>query len=189
MFAHRGGRALAPENTLAAFDSGLALGADGIELDVHLSRDGVVVAHHDPTLERTTNLTGPIASRTADELARADAGYRFRRVPDAPHDTRDVGFITRPWGPPSRPRSASAWLAEAQSAEAAGGPIRLTAFDKATAVKKPDATTDGPPESGRHVRSDIGSVVGERPWDLACARLRPKPHPQALSRTAPLIRQ
>jgi len=44
VFAHRGGSALAPENTLAAFDNGLALGADGLELDVHLSRDGVVPA-------------------------------------------------------------------------------------------------------------------------------------------------
>ena len=47
VFAHRGGGALAPENTIAAFDNGLALGADGLELDVHLSRDGVVVVHHD----------------------------------------------------------------------------------------------------------------------------------------------
>ena len=47
VFAHRGGGALAPENTLAAFDNGLALGADGLELDVRLSRDGVVVVHHD----------------------------------------------------------------------------------------------------------------------------------------------
>jgi glycerophosphoryl diester phosphodiesterase len=72
VFAHRGGSALAPENTLAAFDNGLALGADGIELDVHLSRDGVVVVHHDRLLDRTTSLTGPIAERTADELRRAD---------------------------------------------------------------------------------------------------------------------
>ena len=47
VYAHRGGAALRPENTIAAFDHGLALGADGLELDVHLSRDGVVVVHHD----------------------------------------------------------------------------------------------------------------------------------------------
>src|ERR1043165_2245837 len=69
VFAHRGGAALAPENTIAAFDNGLALGADGIELDVRLSRDDVVVVHHDPTLDRTTSLTGPLAARTAAELA------------------------------------------------------------------------------------------------------------------------
>ena len=71
MFAHRGGSALAPENTMAAFDNGLALGADGLELDVHLSSDGAVVVHHDCTLDRTTTLTGPIAARTAAELSRA----------------------------------------------------------------------------------------------------------------------
>src|SRR5437667_4798324 len=71
VFAHRGGSALAPENTMAAFDSGLAHGADGLELDVHLSRDGTVVVHHDSTLDRTTRLRGRIADRTADELRRA----------------------------------------------------------------------------------------------------------------------
>ena len=72
VFAHRGGSALAPENTIAAFDNGLALGADGLELDVHLSRDGMVVVHHDRLLERTTALRGPIAQQRADDLRRAD---------------------------------------------------------------------------------------------------------------------
>jgi glycerophosphoryl diester phosphodiesterase len=77
VYAHRGGAALRPENTIAAFDHGLALGADGLELDVRLSKDGVVVVHHDPTLERTTDGQGRIADRSSDELARLDAGYRF----------------------------------------------------------------------------------------------------------------
>jgi glycerophosphoryl diester phosphodiesterase len=71
VFAHRGGSALAPENTMAAFDKGLALGADGLELDVHLSRDGAVVVHHDRVLDRTTTLRGAVVDRTADELRRA----------------------------------------------------------------------------------------------------------------------
>jgi glycerophosphoryl diester phosphodiesterase len=71
VFAHRGGGALAPENTIAAFDNGLALGADGLELDVHLSRDGRVVVHHDRTLDRTTTLRGRVAERDAGELAAA----------------------------------------------------------------------------------------------------------------------
>src|SRR5256885_1832099 len=71
VFAHRGGAALAPENTIEAFDNGLALGADGLELDVHLSRDGRVVVHHDATLDRTTALTGAVAARSAAELAAA----------------------------------------------------------------------------------------------------------------------
>lgn len=77
VFAHRGGAALRPENTMVAFDHGLSLGADGVELDVHLSRDGVVVVHHDDTLDRTTDARGPLAALSADELARVDAGYSF----------------------------------------------------------------------------------------------------------------
>ena len=60
------------ENTIAAFDRGLAAGADGLELDVHLSRDGVVVVHHDARLDRTTRAKGPLKDRTAAELAELD---------------------------------------------------------------------------------------------------------------------
>ena len=93
-FAHRGGGALAPENTLAAFDNGLALGADGLELDVHLSRDGVVMVHHDHTLDRTTNLHGPIGQRMASELAQADAGWHFRRGTEYPFRGHGSGVPT-----------------------------------------------------------------------------------------------
>src|SRR6187200_2457904 len=91
VFAHRGGSALAPENTLAAFDNGLALGADGLELDLHLSRDGIVVVHHDGMLERTTNLQGAVAGRTAAELSRADAGFSFRDGDAFPYRGRGIG--------------------------------------------------------------------------------------------------
>ena len=77
VFAHRGGRALGPENTLPAFDLGMAAGADGLELDVQLSRDGRVVVCHDPTLDRTTDAVGALADRTAAELAAVNASVRF----------------------------------------------------------------------------------------------------------------
>jgi glycerophosphoryl diester phosphodiesterase len=77
VFAHRGGAKLAPENTMPAFERGLALGSDGIECDVHLSRDGVPVVIHDNTLDRTTDAMGPVNARTASELRRLDAGFRF----------------------------------------------------------------------------------------------------------------
>jgi glycerophosphoryl diester phosphodiesterase len=72
VFAHRGGSKIGPENTIAAFDRGLAAGADGLELDVHLSRDGSVVVHHDRLLDRTTRGKGPLGNRTAAELAELD---------------------------------------------------------------------------------------------------------------------
>jgi len=66
--AHRGGAALWPENSLLAFRNALALGADFLELDVHLSRDGEVIVIHDATLDRTTDGSGPVRERTAAEL-------------------------------------------------------------------------------------------------------------------------
>jgi glycerophosphoryl diester phosphodiesterase len=66
--AHRGGALLWPENSLLAFRNALALGADFLELDVHLTRDGEVVVIHDPTLDRTTTGTGPVRARTLAEL-------------------------------------------------------------------------------------------------------------------------
>lgn len=94
VFAHRGGCALGPENTLAAFDLGLAAGADGLELDVHLSADGVPVVHHDATLDRTTSASGPLAARTAAELARVDAGCRFGDGGTFPFRNQGVGIPT-----------------------------------------------------------------------------------------------
>ena len=75
--AHRGASALAPENTLEAFRMAVEAGAGGLELDVHLSRDGRVVVIHDATVERTTGGTGAVAEMTLDELRGFDAGYNF----------------------------------------------------------------------------------------------------------------
>jgi len=66
--AHRGGALLWAENSLLAFRNALALGADFLELDVHLTRDGEVVVIHDASLERTTTGTGPVRERTLAEL-------------------------------------------------------------------------------------------------------------------------
>ena len=66
--AHRGGALLWPENSLLAFRNALTLGADFLELDVHLTRDGEVVVIHDATLDRTTTGTGPVRARTLAEL-------------------------------------------------------------------------------------------------------------------------
>jgi glycerophosphoryl diester phosphodiesterase len=96
IFAHRGGAKLAPENTLAAFDRGLEAGADGLELDVRLSRDALPVVSHDATLERTTNASGPVSDMTARQLAAVDAGYRFSRDGAFPWRGRGLGVPTLP---------------------------------------------------------------------------------------------
>lgn len=74
VIAHRGASAEAPENTIAAFELAIEQGADGIELDIHLSRDDQPVVIHDFTLERTTDGSGPVRQRSVRELKRLDAG-------------------------------------------------------------------------------------------------------------------
>jgi glycerophosphoryl diester phosphodiesterase len=90
VIAHRGGSALRPENTLAAFDHARELGVAAIECDVQLSRDGELMVIHDATLDRTTCATGPVAERTASELARVDAGFHFGQ--DAGYPYRGCGY-------------------------------------------------------------------------------------------------
>ncbi len=75
--AHRGASARRPENTLAAFIEAVAMGADAVELDVQLSRDGRLVVIHDETLERTTNGAGIVEEHDFEQLRTLDAGAWF----------------------------------------------------------------------------------------------------------------
>jgi glycerophosphoryl diester phosphodiesterase len=77
-YAHRGAKAVAPENTIPAFEQALAMGVDGIELDVQCSKDGQLVVMHDFTVDKTTNGHGPVVDFSAAELAVLDAGSHFR---------------------------------------------------------------------------------------------------------------
>jgi len=77
VIAHRGASAVAPENTMAAFRRAVAMGADCIETDLHLSRDGRLVIVHDNTLNRTTSGDGLVKNFTFAELRELDAGRWF----------------------------------------------------------------------------------------------------------------
>lgn len=87
VLAHRGASAVAPENTIAAFVRARELGADGVELDVTLTRDRVPVVIHDDTVDRTTNGHGPVCSKSVSEIKQLDAGawkggeYKGERIP------------------------------------------------------------------------------------------------------------
>lgn len=81
VIGHRGNAAHAPENTLESFRQAAALGVDAIELDVRVTRDGVPVVIHDPTLGRTTDRGDAVVNVSLAGLRRADAGARF--TPDA----------------------------------------------------------------------------------------------------------
>ncbi len=92
-FAHRGGAAEAPENSMAAFEAAVALGYRYLETDVHATADGVLVAFHDHRLDRVTDRQGVVAERTWDEVARAridgqEPIPRFEDLLDAWPDVR-----------------------------------------------------------------------------------------------------
>lgn len=77
VIGHRGAAGLAPENTLAGIDRALALGADGVEVDVHRSADGALVVIHDRSVQRTTDGRGDVAELSLAELRALDAGAWF----------------------------------------------------------------------------------------------------------------
>ena len=73
IYAHRGASGYAPENTLESFKLAMEMGADGFELDVHVSRDGELIVIHDETVDRTTNGTGRIMDMTLQQIKALDA--------------------------------------------------------------------------------------------------------------------
>lgn len=77
VFAHRGSKGNRPENTMAAFIEAVRVGVDGIELDVHRTKDGALVVIHDETLDRTTNGHGLVREQTLAEIQGLDAGSWF----------------------------------------------------------------------------------------------------------------
>jgi len=79
--AHRGASAYRPENTLEAFALAVEQGADGIELDVHMTKDGYIVAAHDETLERVSNGTGYVNNHTLAELKQLNFNKPFPEQP------------------------------------------------------------------------------------------------------------
>jgi len=89
--AHRGGAALRPEETLVAYEHAVEVGADVLEMDLHATKEGVVVLNHDATLDRTTDGTGRLDQHTWAELQQLDAGYRFTRDGGATYPFRGQG--------------------------------------------------------------------------------------------------
>src|SRR5215212_7629564 len=94
--AHRGASDIAPENTIEAFRLAVEAGAGGLELDVHITRDGRLVVIHDATVDRTTGGTGAVSGMTIDELRGLDAGYKFspEAGPTRPYRGRGVRVPT-----------------------------------------------------------------------------------------------
>ncbi len=94
IIAHRGASGYAPENTMAAFERAVAMGAIEVETDVCLTRDGHLLLLHDDTLDRTTNGTGQPEAYTLDELKQLDAGSWSDPRLDWDRDYRGERLIT-----------------------------------------------------------------------------------------------
>ena len=77
VIAHRGWSGKYPENTMLAFRKAVEAGCDGIELDVHLSKDGEVMIIHDEALKRTSGMNGAVSEWTRSELEKISAGKTF----------------------------------------------------------------------------------------------------------------
>lgn len=78
VMAHQGGQGLAPSSTLEAFQKAYELGVDVIEFDIHMTKDGYLVAIHDPTVDRTTDGNGKVNDMTLDEIQTLDAAANFQ---------------------------------------------------------------------------------------------------------------
>ncbi len=174
LHAHRGASADAPENTMAAFRLALQQGADGIELDVRLSADGVPVVIHDATLDRTTDRSGLVRELDAAVIAVADAGARWSRATEGdplPRESADVRVPTLAevvdWLPADRglvvdikdPAAVPAIVRILERRVSASETVRLIAFDpraiEAARRLAPSIPTGLLLESGDSIRAGI----------------------------------
>lgn len=170
IYGHRGASGYAPENTLPAFQLAMDMGADGFELDVHLSKDGELVVIHDETVDRTTDGTGLVRELTLAQLKKLDAyngmdAYRGTRIPtlgevfDLIRHTRhivNVEIKTDEWFYPQIEEKCLALAAEKGIEDR----VIYSSFNHYTLMKlrqlKPDAK--------------LGMLFGDimvRPWEYA----------------------
>src|SRR5699024_3639300 len=91
VIAHQGGEHLAPSNTLASFKNGYELGADVLQFDIHMTKDGHLVAIHDDTVDRTTDGSGRVNDMTLEEIKELDAGHYFEDL-DGKYSFRGKGL-------------------------------------------------------------------------------------------------
>lgn len=148
-WAHQGGAREGPSNTLHAMAAGLAAGADGIELDVHRSKDGRLMVLHDTTLDRTTNGHGKVADHTAEELRRLDAAYWWvpGKVGDHDPTTPPDRYTLRGWAP-ADPELRIPTLDEV-----------LDRFEVPLTIEVKDETAVGPLVALLRTRNRIGDVI------------------------------
>lgn len=92
VIAHQGGDGLWPGNTLYAFEQAAALGVDVLEMDLHITKDGVLVLHHDESVDRTTDGAGTIEDMTLEQIHTLDAGYDWSNDEGATYPYRGMSL-------------------------------------------------------------------------------------------------
>jgi glycerophosphoryl diester phosphodiesterase len=164
---HRGASAVAPENTYAAFERAIADGALYTETDVRATSDGALVLVHDPTLDRTTDGSGPVSAMTLAELRRLDAGSWFdasfsgQRIPEYPDFLAWIESRA-PFGAAIeiKARGIGGRVAEMAWMSAARDRLCIYAFDAEEIVAAKAAAPDLPCILLLHLTDDPGEVVG-----------------------------
>ncbi|MGR9051802.1 MAG: glycerophosphodiester phosphodiesterase [Gammaproteobacteria bacterium] len=139
--AHRGARAYAPENTLQSFRKAKAFGCDMFELDVHLSKDGELIVHHDDELTRCTDVTTKFPGRTSyfvsdftyDELLQLDAGSWYATQLQLPPPKRQFFLQTL------SDREADEYVSRQEREYFASGEIKLPTLHQALELARDEA--------------------------------------------------
>ena len=192
IFAHRGNRVAAPENTLAAFRAVAATGADGVEFDVQLSADGKPVVIHDETLARTTDGAGAVRDHSLAALRALDAGRWFgdafvgERIPtlaevlDVFRDGEQILNVELKTSIEPYPGLVRAALAEVRNA-ALEARVVLSSFNHYTLLDAAWLAPDMP-------RAALFSDVLIAPWDYARHHGFSAVHPERHGCEAKLIR-
>src|SRR5215210_1213946 len=184
VIAHRGASAYAPENTLTAFELGVEQGADALELDVRVTRDGAPVVVHDATLDRTTDRVGPVRAHTLAELRQADAGHRFTSDGQRTHPYRGAGIRIPTlaevlWTFPTTPVMVEVKEPDVQEA------VRRVLLEERAADRCVVASEQiGALELFREepfACGASGSEISELYWSVMLRRARPWPRYRALS--------
>jgi glycerophosphoryl diester phosphodiesterase len=191
IIAHRGAKALRPENTLAAFALALEQGADALETDLRFTRDGQIVLHHDATLERTTTGSGPLAACTLAELKQLytrnhDGTLSEERVPTLLELIAATGaqtpLLLELKDPLFLERSHAAALAQTLAATGMTQRVALVSFhfDYVQAVQAVDPALHGGfitmvnpiPKRGAQLHGPFWPLLYLNPWYVGWAHAR-----------------
>ena len=183
--AHRGASSVAPPNTLAAFRRAAELGADGVELDVHLSADGVAVVIHDGRVDRTTDGVGRVADLSLAALEELDAGAWFdpafagERIPTLDEVLAEIGgrllVNVELKAPPGRTRELEATVAALVERRGLAERVLVSSFSP-SALRRFRRIMPGVPLGLLYAPGPFSWAARLRAWlmrDLRCEAIHP----------------